>query len=72
VSVDPELIAEMNQWRFTLSPVPTPEEAIVALLRIGLTAIKEESSVSSAAPDDARVRAFVKLFDEVGSSKNKR
>jgi hypothetical protein len=37
LSIDPHLISKMNKWRLAQVPVQTPDEAIISLIRLGLS-----------------------------------
>jgi len=63
VSIDPELIVAMNRWRLAQTPVQTPNEAIISLIRRGLEA---EGQLASAArqAEDPQFAAMVQALRE--------
>lgn len=67
VDIDPIVVTAMNSWRNRQNPQLAPNDAILALLRIGLVAEGDLKAVSKLPNNDPRIEAMVAAFRQVQS-----
>ena len=73
VTLNEQLASAMNNWRFSQSPIPSPEEAIRRLLTIALThegvALNAIQMPTAANSEAAAVNRLVAKFEGILSNR---